>query len=650
MGRSQQRKRERAERSKSERPVPRESARPDTSLRRLAILAALLAAIASLPYANAIRSGFVLDDNNIVVGNPLIRSIANVPQIFRTDYWAGSAGAAAAVDPGLYRPFTLSSYAVDYHLWQLNPAGYHAVNVLLHVIASLALFFLAFQLLASPIAAFVAASIFAVHPLHTEAVTSIVGRAEVLATLFFLLAFLIHQSTSRSADRTATDRRTIPRSLATAACYLVAVFSKEIAATLPLVLILRDWLWRDELPSDRSAAVRTLATRYVPLVVAAGLYLVMRHGAVTHAAQIWIGFAGVSAGDRALTGIRVLAEYVRLFLFPRTLLADYWKTNVPIARSIAQPAVLFALLLWTVVLIAIARLRRDRVFVLIAGWFLITVIPVSNILFPIGVGKAERILYLPSVGLCLLVGWIAVKAEAAWRRPLIVSTALAAILIALGARTYRRNEDWKNTLTLALATLRDSPTSPLMNDLAAGELVSHGDAARAVPLLLEAVRQSPEQPLYHSHLGTVYYRQGKLDDAAGELSQAIHLQPNDADAHNNLGVVYLDQHKTDQAIAEFEAAVKANPGRPDPHTNLGSVYLERHQLDSAAAEFRAAIAARPESPEAHNSLGVVQLRQGQLDSAAAQFREAIRLNPGFARARANLDTVLAREQRTKTSR
>jgi Tfp pilus assembly protein PilF len=368
---------------------------------------------------------------------------------------------------------------------------------------------------------------------------------------------------------------------------------------------------------------------------------------VTHAAQIWAGFASVSPGARALTGLRVLAEYVRLFLFPRTLLADYWKTEVPIVHSIAEPALLFAVLLWTVVVVALVRLRRDRVFILGAGWFLITVLPVSNVLFPIGVGKAERILYLPTVGLCLLVGWVALKAERAWRRPMIVSAALAAILIALGARTYRRNEDWKNTLTLALATLRDSPTSPLMNDLAAGELVNRGDAAQAVPLLREAVRQSPEQPLFHTHLGTVYYRQGKLDDAAGELAEAIHLQPNDADAHNNLGVVLLDQHKTDQAITEFDAAVKANPGRPDPHTNLGSVYLERRQLDRAAAEFGAAVAASPESPEAHNNLGVVQLRRGQLDSAAAQFREALRLKPDFARARANLDTVSARHEPSK---
>lgn len=651
MGRNQQRKRERAERSKAEQAPSKPRARADRSRRQLVLLALLLAAVAILPYANAIRSDFVLDDNNIVAGNPLIRSVANVPQIFRTDYWGGGAATAAAVDPGLYRPLTVSSYAIDYQLWQLNPAGYHAVNVLLNALASLALFFLALELLSSPIAAFAAAAVFAVHPLHTEAVSSIVGRAEVLATLFFVLAVLVHHTTAQAAARgdPGAERRIIPRALVVAVCYLMAMFSKEIAATLPLVLMLRDWLWRDELPSDRAAATRTLAARYVPLVVAAGLYLVMRHEAVTHAAQMWSGFAGVSAGDRTLTGIRVLAENVRLFLFPRTLLADYWKADVPIAHSIAEPGVLLALVLWTVVVVVIVRLRTDRVFVLGAGWFLITVLPVSNILFPIGVGKAERILYLPSVGLCLLVGWIALKAGKAGRRPLLVPVALAAILVALGARTYRRNEDWKNTLTLALATLRDSPTSPLMNDLAAGELVNRGDATQAVPLLREAVRQSPEQPLFHTHLGTVYYRQARLDDAARELGEAIRLQPNDADAHNNLGVVYLDQHKTDAAIAEFAAAVRASPGRPDAHTNLGSVYLARQQLDSATSEFRAAIAASPESPDAHNNLGVAHLRRGQLDSAAAQFREAVRLKPDFAGARANLDTVVARQRAAKPS-
>src|SRR5437868_432836 len=157
--------------------------------RRVVLFAVLIAALAVLPYVNALRNEFVLDDIAIVVENPLIRDVSNIGQIFTTNYWRTGGVDGSIIDSGLYRPLTVFSYAVDYSLWKLNPAGYHLVNVALHAITSVLVFFLALDVLASPMAATVAAAIFAVHPIHTEAVTSIVGRAELLAALFFIAAF-----------------------------------------------------------------------------------------------------------------------------------------------------------------------------------------------------------------------------------------------------------------------------------------------------------------------------------------------------------------------------------------------------------------------------------------------------------------------------
>ena len=599
-------------------------------------------ALAVMAYLNALRNGFVLDDIPIIVENPLVRDLGNVPTIFGTNYW-DRGGARVVGDSTLYRPLTVTSYAVDFALWELSPVGYHATNVVLHAAATAVVMLVSVEVLGSAAAAFAAASIFAVHPIHTEAVTSVVGRAEILATLLFLLALRVLRR--RPASRVGpaggpAPGRSIVRAGGGAALYLLGLFSKESAVTLPAVLALDDWLYRNELPRERALALRFLAIRYGALALALGVYLAFRLNAVSGGAQIWPGFSGVPTGDRILTASRVLMEYIGLFVFPRHLLADYWKTEVPIATSVADPLVVLSLLMWIAVgVLVVRRIGRDAAVVLSVGWFFITMAPISNVLFPIGVAKAERLLYLPSVGLCLLAGWgfgrVAAIVRAAW----VPRVVLASILAALTVRTVVRNQDWRDNFTLATATLAVSPSSPLMRDIAAGDLVRRGNPKPAVALLQEAVRQAPDMPLIRSHLGAAYYSQGMVDQAITEYEEAIRRNPADAEARNNLGVAYLDKGREADAFAQFNAAIRLSSTYADPHINLGSVHLERARLSEAGAAFEAAVRADPLNADAHNALGVAYLRLGQRDRAAEQYREALRLRPDHAAARANLDRL-----------
>src|SRR5690349_5582902 len=183
--------------------------------KRLRMLALVVVALAALPYINALKNEFVLDDIAIVVEDPLIRDVGNFGQIFTTNYCGTGSSDAAIIDSGLYRPLTVFSYAVDYGAWKLDPVGYHAVNVVLHAIASVLLFFVALEILASPIAAAATAAVFAVHPMHTEAVTSIVGRAELLAAHFFIAAFWFARSRAHEESNVASVG---PRSHASIHC------------------------------------------------------------------------------------------------------------------------------------------------------------------------------------------------------------------------------------------------------------------------------------------------------------------------------------------------------------------------------------------------------------------------------------------------
>src|SRR4029079_1331382 len=180
--------------------------------------AAIVVALAVLAYANALHNGFVLDDETIIVKNPLVRSVGNLARIFTTDYWTG-AGPSDAADPGLYRPLTVFTYALNYRASGLSAAAFHATNVALHAATALVLFLFAGELLGSAAAAFAAVSIFAVHPIHVEAVAGIVGRAEILVALFALAALWVGRKPSVAAAAGA------------GLLYLLALFSKESAVT-----------------------------------------------------------------------------------------------------------------------------------------------------------------------------------------------------------------------------------------------------------------------------------------------------------------------------------------------------------------------------------------------------------------------------------
>lgn len=608
----------------------------------------LLVALAVLAYGNAFRNGFVLDDIPIIVENPLVRDVGNVGAIFETNYWHRG-GVGVVGDSTLYRPLTVFTYAVDYALWGPSPSGFHATNVILHAAVTALVFLIAVRVLGSATAAFATAAIFAVHPLHTEAVTGIVGRAEVLAALFFLAAFLALRRPTIGTHDAVRDAPALSgaRIAAGALLYLLALFSKEVAVTLPAVLALDDWLRRarGELPRDRSTVARMLAMRYGALALAAAVYFAFRTQAVHGGSQIWPGFLGVSASERTLTASRVLLEYVALFVFPRTLLADYWKTDVSLARSLAEPLVVVSLIAWVGVAVLIWRRRRDVALVLSVVWFFITIAPVSNVFFPIGVAKAERILYLPSVGLCLVAGWLygrveeLVRARGRSSGVMLARGALATILVALTARTLVRNRDWRDNLTLATSAIDAGSSSPLMYDIAAGDLVRRGDAKRATDLLREAVRQAGDKALYWVHLGVTYYNQGLLDDAIAAYREATRIDPRAADAHNNLGVVYLDRGRVDEAEQEFRAAVAINANYVDPRINLGLIHLDRGQYEAAAGQLDAAVRADPTRADARNALGVAHFRMGQLDRAAEEYREALRLRPDYEPARANLARV-----------
>ncbi len=658
---------------------PPSHATPPRSLagaRRPALaLGAAVVLLAVLPYLDALSGGFTLDDIPVVVENPLLQRPLDLGRIFTSNLWgeretappAPGAGQNAAELKGLYRPVTVLSFALERALWGSNPRGYHAVNVALHALVSWLVFRIALAVLASPLAAFAAAGLFAVHPVHTEAVTSVVGLAELLAAIFFLLALLL--GFSRWMGRARGQGRA---ALGVVSLFFVGLCSKEIVVTLPGILVACAALVRPMAPGRRreadqgghgerggrrkpgaspqvapegSAAARPWLGKRVQggwagwAVLLAGLalalwaFLLLRGGALKPTKLMWVGFHGVTAEQRLLTASRVLMEYLGLLVWPGTLSAEYALPQVPIARSALEPPVLASLVLWpALAAAAILSRRRSRAIALGLVWFFLTILPVANVVLTIGVAKAERLLYLPSVGFCLVVGAFVMMARDRVRGAWPVLLALLPVLAAFSVRTWVRNQDWRDNFTLALATLRTSPTSPIFNRILGVEYRRRGEYARAQPYLETALREArPEYSGDSYNLGNNLLSLGNYDEAERMFRRALELRPDWSDAMNNLGQVQMLTGRNAEAVRTLTRILELDRSYLGAYNNLGTAYLDLGDAQGAARVFREGLTVAPANAQLHFNLAVALKALGQTAEALRERERAVALDSEAAK-------------------
>jgi protein O-mannosyl-transferase len=388
-------------------------------------------ACAVIVYLGALWNRWAWDDLPIIYNNAFVHSPGALWRAFGATYWPASLGG------GMYRPLPLASYALD---WQLaSVAWFHAVNLVWHAAASMAVALVA-RRWSGDRAALVAGLIFAVHPVHVEAVANIVGRAELMAAVFTVLAVYA-----------AVERDSLGWSLmATAA----ALLSKENGAVVPALIA---WAWL--LGVGQRPNPRRMAAYAAGWAVLGAAYVAVRTtvlepyaGIYSQAAQ----FIGATSFDKRLTAIAAFADFSRLLLFPLTLRVDYSPNERTLVTSVLDGRFalgLACLAAWAAV-IAVAVRRGRRVEAYGLGWIGIALLPVANLLFPAGVLIAERTLYLPSIGLVLAAGAALVRLP----RPRL-KAAVAVLVAAGGLRTALRVPVWRDMVTVVLSEFVDSPRS-----------------------------------------------------------------------------------------------------------------------------------------------------------------------------------------------
>jgi len=509
--------------------------------KREVIVISILVLLATLPFLGGVGGEFVEDDLLIIRDNVQIRSISHIPELFTQSYWHENAKG------GLYRPLTVSSYALDGLIWgrdeigRPSGAGIQFGNLLLNLLIVLLLYFFLHQSFGRILFAGLTAAFFAVHPVHIESVVHMVGRADLLMTFFFILAFVLHTSRAKGAVWLAP------------LCYLLSLLSKEMAVTLPLLLFVYALIFACKTPLTGFlwAQVKSLFPYAAVLVV----YLIIR-GIVLGAYMDpprqfslyvpgqYIAFLNPAPFETVLTMSHALAEYVRLFFIPLGLGADY--SGFPHAVSLT-PAVIFSLLvLSALILTALFAWKRDESGALFwLCWFFVSILPVSNLLFVSGVIMAERVVYLVSISACAILGLVSERL-CKWRKILfVVPLGLLLLFLFISAE---RSKTWLS----AREVFEDAVGHPYSGSIALNglcrEYIKELDSEpalleTALALAEKSVRLNP-QTLNISQLAFLLEKKGDLLGSLNWWNRLRQAKPERKEYYDNskrlLGILHRD--------------------------------------------------------------------------------------------------------------
>lgn len=533
---------------------------------RDALLPAALAAVTFAP--SVFARAFIRDDAYIVAENALLRAWSSLPTLLSTGYWEGAMGAGAPVQE--YRPALMLSFFLNRQLLGAGPWGFRLVNVLLHAGVCAALY-AALKRRLAPRAALAAAALFAVLPVHVEAVSYIAGRSEILVLLFLLLAWLDFEGPSERWRRGLLWQA-------------LALLSKEQAVLFPLFLAAADHVDG----SLRSSSRRRLHLRLWGLTAASLALRFAVLGRPFHGGMDY--FAGVPLLSKWLTVAKFWTlHYAAPMLTGLGLNADYSRPLFPDAGP-GDAAAWLCLTLWLAAGAAsLEALRRRKPAALLGAVFFLPLLPTSNLIIHLDTIGAERFLYTPSIAFCVLGGlaFARLPAGAALWAPLL------AVFYAWGA--VARQRVWRDELSYATATVRDNPVSA---------------GAR-------------------SAYGVEMAKKGRLKEAEESFKQAITFNRNHPAPYYNLGRLYLEQGRLEEAEA---ALAKLEGGDPDAdHFTLRAVVAERRGKPADAARYYArALVTRPWDAVAHFNLGRLSLAAGHRALAVEHFERYLQLAPDAA--------------------
>lgn len=574
-----------------------------------------------LPYANTLPNSFVHDDVYQVLRNPYVRSVRYLPEIFTTSVWSFAGGPS-----NYYRPMMTLGYLFCYKLFGFSPYGFHLANIVLHAAVVCFLFFLTVRLFRDRALAFLAAVIFALHPIHSEPVAWIAAVTDLELTFFYLLTFWFFLEVARAEGRTA-----VLVQLAMAGSFGLALLSKEQAVTLPFLATVYEHFYRE----DRAETTRGQKfSRYGVLWLLAIAYVPVRiHFLGGFAPEL--KFPDLTRYQAFLSVLALVGQYLWKLLWPVRLCAYYvFHKSV----TLLDPRVLgglAGLIVCAVLFLLLWRRARPASFALI--WLLATLAPVLN---PQWVGLnvfTERYLYLPSVGFCWVAAWGLERlwATASSRRPVwrCGFVAVAGVLTVLCMfRIVTRNGDWRNNVVFYTRVLAASPDADAIRNELGATYKEQGDLQAAEREFCDVLQHDPNNLGCLNNLASVFIDQRRYVEAIEILLRTIQLDPRYAYSHMNLGLAYTRMGLTKRAEEELRTGIALAPKESAGYVALGILYWQTGNRNLAEAALKRALSISPSNSGFHLTLGEFYAANGRITDAIQEYRATLETDPDNARA------------------
>ncbi len=609
----------------------------------------LLAGITFLIYSNTLDSPFEFDDTEKITENPAIRMTELS--------WEGIKTAVLGSRPKS-RPLPNISFALNFYMGRYNVIGYHLTNIFIHLAAGLLLFFLVrltLRSFAPPTGtrswpapgwlAFFASLLWLVQPVNTQAVTYTVQRMASMAALFFILSLFLY-AWGRVQWR-ARGKLTLAAALAFSGCVLsgtCAILSKENAAMLPIIILLYEWFFFQDL----SVSIPKRQILWIVGVILIFSVIAICYLGVNPLDRILNGYTQqeFTLPERVMTEWRVIIYYVSLFFYPHSvrLILDH---DYPLSYSLAEPGTtLFCLgAVFALIMLCIYLARRHRFLAFCLAWFLATLVIESSV---IGLDTIfEHRTYLPFMlfmagGAYLALGYIRPTKAA------IIGLCMVALVFSIW--TWQRNTIWQSPIDLWTDNVHKSPNDPrphgslgmahldrTYNDAdQVDRAIHHCKTALALGSGTQWRVKYKWSVLYN--LGDALRRKGQVDQAVAYYLQVLEIKPMHTKARINLASILIQKQRYSDALAHLEPVLSAE-SNAEAHVNAGVAFAHINRIDEAVFHFRKALIIHPDIAETHNNLGVLLIQKGDLQAAQSHFKTALRLRPEYGNARQNLEKL-----------
>ncbi|XP_038852573.1 protein O-mannosyl-transferase TMTC1-like isoform X1 [Salvelinus namaycush] len=629
---------------------------------------AVLLALCALCYSNSLHGEFVHDDVWAISNNPDVRPGSSLQSIFSNDFWGKRM--ADNTSHKSYRPLCILTFKLNILLGGMTPLYFHVVNVCLHCAVTCLLMHTCDRcVFDDPRLAFLTALLFAVHPIHTEAVSGIVGRADVLACMLFLLAFLSYIRSVGVCDSADCLPSTVSvwalgASLLLGTC---AMLVKETGITVFGVCVFYDALVLCRKPlllhlsGSKMKDLLRISVPFLKRACAVSLYV-----AVIMSFRLWLMGGSMplfSEQDnpasfsphlltRFLTYCYLLAFNAWLLLSPAVLCYDWQVGSIPLVESLWDTRNVAALLLGVVMValclhcvMSLQRLENREV--LLGVLFLVCpFIPASNLFFRVGFVVAERVLYMPSMGYCILVahglGRLCSVVGRWGTTALTVSTLL--LLLLFSWKTIQQNDIWLSREALFRSGIQTLPHNAKVHYNYANFLKDRGRHQEAIHHYKTALRLCPRHASAMNNLGTLTRHP---EDAEHYYRTALDTNPQHNRALFNLGNLLKSQGKKEEAEALLRDSIRFGPHFADAYSSLASLYAEQKRFAEANDVYLQGIESCPDSSDLHNNYGVFLVDTGEGDLAAAHYQHAVRLKPAHYVAMVNLGRLLRSSSENK---